>query len=561
MGIFYLIRTEGTDYSYLKKLYKKNEKIEEIPQNSYPVKCLNGTFVGKEKENVISYKGIPYAKPPIKNLRWKPPVECDNSDDIYEAFAFQKSSIQKRGEGEPASFYEIGEDCLYLNIWKNNDNVKNKPVMVFIHGGAFAWGGPADPTYDGHNYIRDHKDVIFVTIAYRVSILGFLDLTLIKGGENYKESPNLGLLDQIQALRWINKNIEYFGGDKNNVTIIGESAGATSVTTLPLIKGTKGLFKRIISQSGTFGLTVSKEDGKRVVEILRNEIKKKRQEELDVDYLLSLSEEEMITLNHVMNDYSLPPVRDGYIIPEDCYGEVERGAYDGIDLMIGSNADEIKYYRVVFGSFFKMAIQLYLENIIYYRIKKGGVELFNEYKKHVENPVENFLNDLYFRSSALKIAQIHSKNKGNVYLYYWAHPYSLPGYGACHACELTYVLDNLHLNKDFGDKNVNYKLGAEAQNMWVNFAKCGDPSTKEIKWEKYDEKNSYCMVFRDEPELKSHIFKKERDDLMSSLVESYIPYHCAELSLNVPFIKKGILIFLAIFVLIISVLFRKFFTK
>jgi para-nitrobenzyl esterase len=134
--------------------------------------------------------------------------------------------------------------------------------MVFIHGGGFGWGGTSDPLYNGHNFVKNRKDIIFVTIAYRVGMLGFIDLTQIKGGENYKESPNLGLLDQVQALKWINKNIENFGGDKNNVTIVGESAGGAFVTMLPFIKGTKGLFKRIISQSGSFAWNVSREYGK-----------------------------------------------------------------------------------------------------------------------------------------------------------------------------------------------------------------------------------------------------------------------------------------------------------
>ena len=137
MGISDYFTTPSKDYSYIKKQYIKNKRLEAIPQNSFPVKCHNGTFVGKEKENIISYKGIPFAKPPIKNLRWKPPVECDNSNDIFEAYCIEKSPVQTICPGEIASNYETGENCLYLNIWKNNDNEKNKPVMVFIHGGAF----------------------------------------------------------------------------------------------------------------------------------------------------------------------------------------------------------------------------------------------------------------------------------------------------------------------------------------------------------------------------------------------------------------------------------------
>ena len=276
------------DISILKSKYRKNNKIEKIQGNNFPIKCLNGIFLGKNNDNIISYKGIPFAKPPIKNLRWHPPESCENSNNIYEAYYFQKCPIQSEDPGEVSSFYEISEDCLYLNIWKYNNNIKNKPVMVFIHGGAFGWGGTIDPLYDGHNFIKAHKDIILVTITYRVSILGFLDLTQIKGGENFKESPNLGLLDQIQALKWINQNIENFGGDKNNVTIFGESSGGSSVTLLPLIKGSKGLFKRIISQSGSFTWCINRETGKSLVNKLKKILSKKNKD-FDVNYLIIIN--------------------------------------------------------------------------------------------------------------------------------------------------------------------------------------------------------------------------------------------------------------------------------
>ena len=564
MEIFHNFVKKKHNFNEIKKIYKKNNRLETIPKDSFPVKCLNGTFLGKEEENIISYKGIPFAKPPIKNLRWKPPSDCDYSDDIFEAFTFQKSPVQIRDEGEASSFYEIGEDCLYLNIWKNNDNEKNKPVLVFIHGGGFGTGGTVDPLYSGYNFVKGHKDIIFVTITYRVSILGFLDLTQIKGGENYKESPNLGLLDQIQALKWINKNIENFGGDKNNVTIVGESAGAFCVTVLPLIKGAKGLFKRVISQSGSFSWAITKEQGKGLVDRLKSEIKKQRKEEVDVDYLINLSEEEIIKLNSKLNIFTLPPMRDGYTIPIDCYGEIERGAYDGLDIIIGTTADEVKYWVIEFGSHFvyRIAVTLLVENILSYRIEKNGYELFNEFKKYVkDNFTDNFLSDLFFRVPALKIAQLHSKNKGNAYLYYWTYPSSIPNFGACHAVELSYVFNNLHCTEIIGEKNINYKLAEVSQNMWANFARNGDPSTEDCKWEKYDSKNDYCMVFGKEAELKANLFPKERNDLIFPLLEHYIPYDYSHLSFNVPIVRKGILIFLSLFVIVISILFNKYFMK
>ena len=349
------------DISIFKKDYKKNSKLNSIPKDSYPIKCLNGIFIGKkEPDEIISYKGIPFAKPPIKELRWKPPAPCDNSEDIFEAYSFQKNPIQIEDPGEVSSYYEIGEDCLYLNIWKYNNDIKKRAVMVFIHGGGFGWGGPTDPLFEGHNFVKTHHDIIMVTITYRVSILGFLDLTQIKGGENYKEAMNIGLLDQIQALKWINKNIEFFGGDKNNVTIFGESAGAACVTILPLIKESKGLFKRIISQSGTFTMCDNKERATFLVNKLK-EIFKKEKKDLDMNTLLNLSEKEIIELNSKLNNWAMPPIRDEYIIPEDCFVAIDKGAFDGIDVLIGTNADEMRYWIQECGYYFLFKILLKIE--------------------------------------------------------------------------------------------------------------------------------------------------------------------------------------------------------
>ena len=468
--------------------------------------------------------------------------------------------MQIQDPGEAASFYEIGEDCLYLNIWKHNDNNKNKPVMVFIHGGAFGWGGTVDPLYDGHNFIKTHKDIILITITYRVSILGFLDLTQIKGGENYKESPNLGLLDQIQGLKWINKNIENFGGDKNNITIFGESAGALSVTVLPLIKGTKGLFKRIISQSGTFAWCINKQEGKKLIHRLKSVIQKETKEELNINYLINLSEEEIIKLNSKLNLYCLPPMRDGYIIPENCYEAIENGAYDGIDLMIGNNADEVRYWILETGNLFLLNILLkvLIENIITYRSKnaKGIFKRFKEIVK--ENTNDNFLNDLFFRVPALKLAQIHSKKNGNVYLYHWTYPSSIPNFGACHAVELAYIFNNLHVNHFIGDKNINYKLAQISQDMWANFAKSGNPSIKNYKWDKYDMNNNYCMYFGKDAELKKNIFNKERNDLIEPLLYEYLSYDYYTISFNIPFVRKILYLFMTFVIIIIGLIINKF---
>ena len=154
--------------------YIQNMEIKGEYDTSLSVKCLNGIFVGKKDGNVISYKGIPYAKPPIKDLRFLPPVKLNESSKVYEAYYFGKVCLQSECESEMSSHYKQGEDCLTLNIWRNvtDTNIK-KPVMVFILSDAFEWGGTTDLLYERTNLINSYPDIILVTINYRIGILGY----------------------------------------------------------------------------------------------------------------------------------------------------------------------------------------------------------------------------------------------------------------------------------------------------------------------------------------------------------------------------------------------------
>ena len=148
-----------------------------------------------------------------------------------------------------------GEDCLTLNIWTKDLNTKNKPVLFWIHGGSYSYGGTVDPLYDGKCLIEDNPDVIFVTANYRVNMMGYIDFSHVPGGEAFPDSPYLAILDLQQALRWVKENIEAFGGDPNKVTVYGESAGGGSTSCLLVAKGSEGLFQRAIVMSGPMDLT------------------------------------------------------------------------------------------------------------------------------------------------------------------------------------------------------------------------------------------------------------------------------------------------------------------
>ncbi|MCR5783703.1 MAG: carboxylesterase family protein [Clostridia bacterium] len=330
---------DGTK-AQIRALFGDNEIISGDYDDSLAAVCSNGVFVGLADNGVISYKGIPYAEPPVGKLRWKNPVPARNSGTVYQAYYFGRSPIQSEWPSEEGSYYPQSEDCLTLNVWSNAGGpAGGKTVMVFFHGGSYGWGATSDPMYDGHNLVEKYPDIILVTVEYRLGILGFIDFSSVPGGEAYSTSGNLGLLDQICALQWIKKNISAFGGDPDNITIFGESAGAGSVSLIPLIKEADGLYQRVIAESGSVALTYSKEECQNLTKLLL-----KKSGCTTMDELTALSEEELISLNEELNDYNNFPERDGIVLPEDPYGAYADGGAAKTDMLIGSNADEVRYW-------------------------------------------------------------------------------------------------------------------------------------------------------------------------------------------------------------------------
>jgi para-nitrobenzyl esterase len=201
------------------------------------VEVSNGIFVGSCEDGLMAFKGIPYALQPTGERRWREPKPEPDSRLVREAKYFGHSSIQFRFQGNTASLYPQGEDCLTLNVWTAAAGMRSarRPVMVWIHGGSYVSDGTASPRNWGDRFVKAHPEVVFVSINYRLGLLGFLDLTLLPDGKDYARSGNLGLLDQVEALRWVKRNIAAFGGDPGNVTIMGQSAGAGSVALLASI--------------------------------------------------------------------------------------------------------------------------------------------------------------------------------------------------------------------------------------------------------------------------------------------------------------------------------------
>lgn len=502
--------------------------------------CQNGTFVGQveEKTNVLSFKGIPYAKAPVGDMRWKAPQAPEASDETIEAKDFGKTSIQYEWPSEPASYNEIGEDCLTLNVWTKDLKAKDKPVMVYFHGGGFAWGGTSDPLYDGQYFVEQNEDIVMVTANYRVGFMGFIDFSKVEGGEAFADAPNLGILDHIQALKWVKENITAFGGDPDNVTIFGESAGGGTTSTLLVVDQAKGLFNKCISQSGSVALTYSQEE---VDEWGLTETLLKVTGAKNMDDLIAIPEKELIKYytepfdeeENCLNDLYNMPLRDGKLIPEDPYKALADGASKDVILMTGSNANEWNYWIEEMGEEdMKTAVKMYEKAIVDDKLswaknaatkqEKKAINQFLDLQKDKEElwAKTEFCNDIAFRVPAIAEAANHSDAGGKSYMYYFAKESDEENMKACHASEVAYVFHNL-TGAGFSG-TMDEKLADQMCAMWANFARTGDPSIDGVTWTPYDSDTRETMVIGNDSSL-----KMESDPLAEQrkLIEPLLKYY------------------------------------
>ena len=484
------------------------------------VKTTTGKVQGVEEEGTIAFKGIPYALQPTGERRWQVAKPEPDSRLVREARYFGHTAIQSRFQSNAASLYPQGEDCLTLNVWTAASGMRGarRPVMVWIHGGSYVSNGTANPRDWCNNFVKAHPEVVFVSINYRLGLLGFLDLSTLPDGKAYSRSGNLGILDQVEALRWVKRNIAGFGGDPNNVTIVGHSAGAGSVMILASIDEAQGLFHRAIAQSGSVALTSGREDCQSLTQRVIDATGAKT-----VADLQALSTEQIIALNDEVGEFFRFPERDGALLPEDSYSRFD-GFNAGIDMLIGSNSDETRYWIDAMGGEekFGAAVQLWYRYIAM-SLDADQRESTSQFLDVVPEdnpwPVGELLNDLMFRGPAIEMAQRHAAAGGKTYMYYWNKSLSDPIYGACHGSEVSYVLNTGRQIKS-GDQH-NPVLAAEVQQMWVNFATTGNPSTPSHYWPAYETTQRATMVLGDSIYLVNDPLPEQRR-LIAPLMSEYI---------------------------------------
>ncbi|XP_064638638.1 acetylcholinesterase-like isoform X2 [Lineus longissimus] len=465
-------------------------------------------------KHVDTYLGIPFAKPPLKGLRFKHPLPNDAWKSTLNATRMPNTCIQGYdtafGNFSGSQMWNpntnVSEDCLYLNVWvpRTNQGLHNAAVMVWIYGGGFYSGTSTLEVYNP-TVLAAENEVIVVSMQYRVGMLGFLALgtTEVPG--------NAGLFDQLMALEWVQNNIEFFGGDPDNVTLFGESAGSVSVSMHLLSPLSRGKFARAILQSGTANTkwaTYSRDEARARG---RSAAKLFNCPTADLDemtYCLRRAPPEHFPNNEWITkgimQFPFVPVIDGVFFVETPDESLEKGNFKKTQILLGSNQDEGNYFLIY------QLYELYTideePSISYENFTRSIADLFEYYPYYpkkmnsfginaISFQYTNWLNiqsreankenlddaigDFHFVCGVNKFAQTYAKFGQNVYYYYFTHRSSMnlwPKYlGVMHADEINYVFGE-PLRPGFRYKNSEKQLSRKMMQYWVNFAKTGDPN-------------------------------------------------------------------------------------
>jgi len=478
-----------------------------------PVRVEQGLLSGAQgtRPGVQAYKGIPFAMPPIGDMRWKAPKPPASWQGVRKAAQFSpvcyqtpypKSSIYYN-DPEPMS-----EDCLYLNVWTAaKSNKERRPVMVWIHGGALTRGSGSLSYYDGDALAA--KGVVLVTINYRLGLFGFFAHPELTKESDRNTSGNYGLLDQLAALEWVQKNIAAFGGDPKRVTIFGESAGSWSVNYLMATPLARGLFQRAIGESGgAFGvmkkLSELEEAGRRFAGVSGAE---------SLAALRSKPAEQLLKVS-ASADFS--PNVDGWLLPEDVYTIFANGKENQVPLIAGSNADEGKSLMPPpppdVTKFFARQAES--------RFGPKAMEFLKLYpadsKDQATAAFYASFRDYVFGWQMRTWARMTTKNaRSKAFLYYFDRVPPGPGsalLGAFHASEIAYVFENLLPPRPWED--VDHKLAETMSSYWVNFATSGDPNGNGLEhWPAYQSSSDVALELGDHVAPVTDLHKAQLDFL------------------------------------------------
>ena len=458
------------------------------------------------KSGIQRYFGIPFAKPPVGNLRWKAPQPLDKWTGVKETKKFAARPMQKLIWGDMNSRSNgVSEDCLYLNVWTPaKRNTKGLPVLLYFYGGGFVAGDGSEPRYDGESMSK--KGIVVVTCNYRLNIFGFLAHPELSSESPYKASGNYGLLDQVAALKWVQKNIAAFGGDPRKVTIAGESAGSISVSYQMASPLSKGMIAGAIGESGAginptlapvplaeaekVGAEFAQKAGYPSIKLLRR-----------------LSSRDIYEIYDESQRFGFPVVVDNYFLPKTLPQIFAAKEQAQVPLLLGWNSAEIPGQAFMQG-------QPYKEENYVARVKKEYPTDFEEVlklyphssEKEIELSATGLAADRFIAYSTWKWFDLHRNNSSQpVYRYLYSKlrpelidnsmasglaggtvkkdpnaPKPPAAVGAPHACEIEYCMGNLPLVKEYAWTADDFKVSDTMLSYFANFIKTGNPNGEKL---------------------------------------------------------------------------------
>ncbi|MEY3348290.1 MAG: hypothetical protein RLY46_329 [Bacteroidota bacterium] len=459
----------------------------------------------KEASGMLSFKGIPFAAPPVGEFRWKAPQPLRKWAGILQTKQFGPRAMQAPIFGD-MNFRSNGmsEDCLYLNIW--TPKTKGKlPVLVYFYGGGFVAGDGSEGRYDGESMAK--KGIVAITVNYRLGVFGSLAHPELTEESPYHASGNYGLLDQAAALKWVKENISYFGGDPNKITIAGESAGSVSVSAQMVSPLSRNLIAGAIGESGSLlgalppvALSVAEKNGTEFA---------KKTGATSLAELRKLSADSVLNAATKHGTFRFPTTLDGYFFPKDPLSIFKAGEQAQVPLLVGWNSEESGARSIMGKESFTLQN---FENAVKKLYGERSNEILKVYAPASDQDVEQVATELagdrFISFSTWRWAEMHEKT-GNgmpVYRYYYTRPRppmtpemgdavaGLAGgvqrntgaprppapKGAVHSAEIEYCMGNLHYNKVYAWTKEDYKVSETMQDFFANFIKTGNPNGKSV---------------------------------------------------------------------------------
>jgi para-nitrobenzyl esterase len=496
------------------------------------VETTAGKLRGQSNDGINVFKGIPYGGPADGVARFKPPIKAASWSGVRDALEFGPRALQNDNsfalmpelialfKAEPIP---MNENCLVLNVWTPALDGRKRPVMFWCHGGAFISGSGSSAWYDGTNLAKK-GDVVVVTVNHRLGAPGFLYLGDLTSGE-YAESGNVGMLDIVEALKWVRDNIAAFGGDSGNVTIFGESGGGAKVSVLMAMPAAHGLFHKAIIQSGVAVTVMEREDATNTAKAVLDELGIGAKQ---IDKLASVSSESLIGaqtavlakapgIGAMMNrrKVGFNPVFDGRVLTAHPFEPAAPKISANVPLIIGTNKDEILLFVPQLSKLDEAGMMARMKAFL----GDNAERLVTAYRRARVNAsaaeiATAITTDQFIRNASITLAERQAAQNGApvfMYLFKWETPVLGGMLKSPHALEIPFVFDNVATDRLSGDAPTKFALADKMSRAWLAFAHSGDPNHEGLpKWPRYDSDKRATMIFNSECAVENDPYGPER---------------------------------------------------